>query len=177
MVIVYIITPELRAKLKKPFGLLIQGSFDDTMLELGKIVKKERPPKIVSVGDIVSRNLHANQIDTQLSITDNKHMRKRVKQEVFTGKNLVHIKNPRGTITEEAIMAVRDALKSNEPIHILVDGEEDLLALIAIIFAPEKSLVVYGQPNKGIVVVEASSEKKAEATEILKTMKTVRKAK
>jgi uncharacterized protein (UPF0218 family) len=52
-----------------------------------------------------------------------------------------------------------------------------LLALIAVLYAPEKSLVVYGQPYEGIVVVKVTSEKKAEATEILKAMKTVRKAK
>jgi uncharacterized protein (UPF0218 family) len=45
------------------------------------------------------------------------------------------------------------------------------------LYAPENSLIVYGQPYKGIVVVKVTSEKKAEATEILKAMKTVRKAK
>jgi len=52
-----------------------------------------------------------------------------------------------------------------------------LLTLIAVLYAPEKSLVVYGQPYEGIVVVEVTSEKQAKAKEILKAMKTVRKAK
>jgi len=177
MAIVYRVTPELRAKLKKPFGILIQGSFEETMQTLGNIVEREKPSKIVSVGDIVSRNLHANQINPQLSITDNKSMRKRVKQQVFTNKRLVHVKNPRGAITEEAIEAVKESMKSDDHVHILVDGEEDLLALVAIIYAPEEALVIYGQPNEGIVVVETSSEKKTEATKTLKAMKTVRKAK
>jgi len=90
---------------------------------------------------------------------------------------VVHVKNPQGTITEEAIAAIREALESDEPVRIIVDGEEDLLALIAVLYAPEKSLVVYGQPYEGIVVVEVTSEKKNEAVEILKAMKTVRKAK
>ncbi len=177
MAIAYSVTPELRVKLKEPFGMLIQGSFDETMRKMYSIVKREKPPKIVSVGDTVSRNLHAYQMNPQLSITDNQRMRKRVKQEVFTGKNVVHVENPQGTITEEAITAVREALESDEYVHIIVDGEEDLLALIAVLYAPEKSLVVYGQPYEGIVVVEVTSEKKAEAMEILKAMKTVRKAK
>jgi hypothetical protein len=177
MAIAYSVTPELRVKLREPFGMLIQGSFDETMRKMYSIVKREKPPKIVSVGDTVSRNLHAYQMNPQLSITDNQRMRKRVKQEVFTGKNVVHVENPQGTITEEAITAVREALESGEYVHIIVDGEEDLLALIAVLYAPEKSLVVYGQPYEGIVVVEVTSEKKAEAIEILKAMKTVRKAK
>jgi hypothetical protein len=103
-------------------------------------------------------------------------MRKQVKPEVFEGKILVRVKNPQGTITEEAIAAIRDALESDEHFHILVDGEEDLLALIAVLFAPEKSLIVYGQPYTGIVVVEVTPEKKAAAMEILDTMKNCSKS-
>ena len=177
MVIAYSVTPELRVKLKEPFGMLIQGSFSETMVKMENIVKKEKPPKIVSVGDVVSLNLYENQMKPQLSITDNKRMRKKVKPKVFAGMKVVHVKNPQGTITEEAIAAIREALESDEPVHIIVDGEEDLLTLIAVLYAPEKSLVVYGQPYEGIVVVEVTSEKKNEAMEILKAMKTVRKAK
>jgi len=177
MDIAYSVTPELRVKLKDPFGRLIQGSFAETMGKMENIVKREKPPKIVSVGDTVSRNLHEHQINPQLSITDNKRMRRRIKPRIFTGKNVVHVKNPQGTITEEAITAVREALESDEHVHIIVDGEEDLLTLISVLYAPEKSLVVYGQPYEGIVVVKVTSEKKTEAMEILKTMKTFQKAK
>ena len=176
MAIAYNVTPELRARLKEPFGMLIRGSFAETMGKLDNIVKREKPPMMVSVGDTVSRNLHEHQMNPQLSITDNKHMRKRIKPRIFTAK-LFNVKNAQGTITEEAITAIKEALESDERVHIIVDGEEDLLTLIAVLYAPENSLVVYGQPYEGIVVVKVTSEKKAEATEILKAMKTVRKAK
>ena len=177
MVIVYSITPKLRAKLKEPFGTLIQGTFSETMSKLAVIAEREKPPKIISVGDTVSQNLHEHKVNPQLSITDNRCMRKRIKPRIFTAENVVHVKNPQGTITEEAITTIREALESDKQTHIIVDGEEDLLTLIAVLYAPEKSLVVYGQPYEGIVIVKVTSEKKAEATEILKAMKTVRKAK
>ena len=177
MATVYSVTPELRAKLKKPFGRLIRGSFAENMSKMKSIVEKEKPPKIVSVGDTVSRNLHEHKVNPQLSITDNKRMRKRIQPRIFPAKRVIHVKNPQGTITEEAITAVQKALESDEQVHIIVDGEEDLLTLIAVLYAPEKSLVVYGQPYEGIVIVKVTSEKKAEAAEILKAMKTVRKAK
>lgn len=177
MVIAYRVTPELRVKLKEPFGTLIQGSFSETIMKMDKIVKRKKPPRIVSVGDAVSRNLYDNKMTPQLSITDNKRMRKKVKPKVFADTNVVHVKNPQGTITEEAIAAIRKALESDGPVHIIVDGEEDLLALVAILYAPERSLVFYGQPYEGVVVVEVTSEKKTEAMEILKAMKTFRKAK
>ena len=177
MAIAYSVTPELRSKLKRPFGVLIRGSFTETMNRMTKIMEREKPPKIVSVGDTVSRNLHEHKMIPQLSITDNKRMRKRIKPKTFSGKTIVHVKNPQGTITEEAITAIREALESDKHVHLIVDGEEDLLAIVAVLYAPEKSLVVYGQPSEGIVVIKVTPEKKADALDILKAMKNVRKAK
>jgi GTP-dependent dephospho-CoA kinase len=171
MTIAYIVTPELRLKLKEPFGTLIQGSFSETMGKMETIVTREKPPKIVSVGDAVSKNLYKHNMKPQLLITDNKCMRKKVEPAVFEGATVVHVENPQGTITEESIAAIKEALESDEHTHIIVDGEEDLLALIAVLYAPEKSLVVYGQPYKGIVVVEVTTEKKAAAKKTLNDMK------
>ncbi len=105
-------------------------------------------------------------------------MRRRVKPSSFEDKKIVHVKNPQGTITEEAFAAVQKALEKGEKnhIHLVVDGEEDLLTLVAVLFAPERSFVVYGQPYKGIVVVKVTPEKKAEAKALLNAM-AVRKAK
>jgi len=177
MAVAYSVTPELRAKLKEPFGMLIQGTFSETMSKLETIIKNEKPPKIISVGDTVSQNLHEHKVNPQLSITDNKRMRRRIQPRIFPNKSVIHVKNPQGTITEEAIATIQKALESDGQIHIIVEGEEDLLTLIAVLHAPEKSLVVYGQPYKGIVVVRVTLEKKAEVMEILKAMETARKAK
>ena len=68
--------------------------------------------------------------------------------------------NPQGTITQEAIFAIKEALERNEHTHIVVDGEEDLLTLIAVLYAPENAFVVYGQPYSGIVVVKVSRLRK-----------------
>ena len=177
MVIVYTITSELRIKLKKPIGKLIRGSFAETMKKFGDIVRKENVPIIISVGDTVSRNLFRSHMNPQLSIIDNKCMRKKIRPKKFAVENAVYVKNPQGTITEEAITAIREALSSGQYVQIVVDGEEDLLTLIAVLYAPENSLVVYGQPYEGIVVVKATPEKKTEVTKILKAMETFRKAK
>jgi uncharacterized protein (UPF0218 family) len=177
MIIAYSVPPGLRAKLKEPFGTLIRGTFSETMNKLGTIMEREKPPKLISVGDTVSRNLHEHGLSPQLSITDNKRMRKRICPVIFPAKNVVYVKNPRGTITAEAFAAVQKALESGRRVQIIVDGEEDLLALVAVLHAPENSLVVYGQPREGIVVVKVTAEKRAEAVEILKAMETARKAK
>jgi uncharacterized protein (UPF0218 family) len=175
MTVAYSVTLEMRLKLKEPFGTLIRGSFSKTMDKLEDIVKKEKPPGIISVGDTVSRNLHEHRIIPRLAITDNKSMRKAIQPQTFPPKNLIQVKNPQGTITEEAIAAVRDALEGDKQVQILVDGEEDLLTLVAVLHAPENSLVIYGQPHEGIVVVKVTPEKKADVARILNAMKTVRR--
>jgi hypothetical protein len=85
-------------------------------------------------------------------------------------ERIVHVQNPQGTFTDEAIKATRNAMEDKQSVEIVVDGEEDLLALIAISYAPENSYIIYGQPHEGIVVVKATSGKKAEIAAILGAM-------
>jgi hypothetical protein len=171
MTIVYTLTPELRIKLKEPFGSLIQGTPEETIGILKKIVKEEKPPKIVSVGDIVSGNLHKHNVHPQLTIIDNISLRDQPMPKEATVKKTVQVINPQGTITQEAMLVVKEALEGNEHIHIVVKGEEDLLTLIAVLYAPENAFVVYGQPYSGIVVIKVTSEKKALVQEFLNAMK------
>jgi uncharacterized protein (UPF0218 family) len=105
-------------------------------------------------------------------------MRRAVQKPVkLTTDRTVHVKNPQATITAEAIDAVQDALRGSSSVKIVVDGEEDLLALVAILNAPESSFVVYGQPYEGIVVVKVTAEKKTEIAQLLREMEIARKAK
>lgn len=171
MTIIYSLTPELRVRLKKPLGTLICGSFIETMSRVREIVDTEKPPRIISVGDTVSKNLAENHMSPHLSIVDNRVMRRSAEPIPFTAEKTIHVKNPPGTITEQAQKAIQDALKSECQTQIVVDGEEDLLTLIAVLYAPENSFVVYGQPHVGVVMIKTTPEKKNEIAEILKAMK------
>lgn len=171
MAVVYQLTPELRIKLKSPIGTLIRGNFSETMQKFKDIIAEEEPNFIISVGDTVSRNLVKSKVPLKLSIVDNKCMRKKTYPTYFPVKETIYVKNPQGTITEEAITAIHNAMKINGHVKIVVDGEEDLLTLIVVSYAPENSLVVYGQPYEGIVSVKVTSEKKNEVAEILNAMK------
>ena len=171
MTIAYTLTPQLRIKLKEPFGSLIQGTSEQTMAKMKELVEKEKPPKIISVGDIVSRNLHKYSIHPQLTIIDNISMREQKMPQEAEVEKTVYVDNPQATITQEAIAAIKQALEGDEHTHIVVKGEEDLLTLIAVLYAPINAVVVYGQPNFGIVVVKVTSQKKAQAQEYLNAMK------
>lgn len=177
MIIPYKLTPELRRKLKKPLGTLIQGVPSETTKKVRDIAEKEKPPRIISVGDTVSKNLVKNNIFPHLSIVDNRVMRKSIRPIALGADKTTVVENPPGTITEDALTAIQGAMKSNCRVKIVVEGEEDLLTLIAVLHAPENSIIVYGQPHEGVVVVKATHEKKAEVAQILKAMETVGKTK
>jgi hypothetical protein len=63
------------------------------------------------------------------------------------------------------------ALESDNPIRILVKGEEDLAALPAIALAPISSVVIYGLPDEGAVSVIVTESKKKEIQSLLDKMK------
>jgi uncharacterized protein (UPF0218 family) len=170
MGIAYQLSARLREKLKKPLGELICGSYRDTVERVKAIVEEEEPPCVVSVGDVVSKNLSEANIQLKLAIVDNKVMRAAIEPLKIAADVEKRIKNPPGTITFEALNAVKEAFETSRTVKIIVDGEEDLLALLAIQYAPENSIIVYGQPREGLVVVRANREKKAEIGKILGEM-------
>ena len=171
MPVIYTLTPKLRIKLKDPFGSLIQGTPEETMDKMREMVEKEKPPSIISVGDVVSRNLHKHNIHPQLTIIDNISLRDQPMPKEAAVEKTIYVDNPQGTITQETIVAIKRALDENEHTHIVVNGEEDLLTLIAVLFAPENTFVVYGQPHLGIVVVKVTPERKSQAQDFLNAMK------
>ena len=171
MGIAYSLPLKIRIRLKKPLGELISGSYDETMEKLKLLVEKEKPPCIISVGDVVSRNLVAKRFHPKLLIVDNRVMRSNVEPAKLDAEEEKRVKNPPGTITFEALNAIKEASKAAHTVKIVVDGEEDLLALIAIQYAPENAFIVYGQPHEGLVVVRATLQKKAEVAEILEEMR------
>ena len=165
-----LLTPILREKLKAPLGLLIQGSFDETVKKLKELIEKERPLMVISVGDTVSDNMMKHGISLQVLIVDNKVMRDPIQPIAVDADQTLHLKNPPGTLTEEAWTVIRKALNEKGRTKVLVDGEEDLLTIVAVLCAPENSLVVYGQPHEGIVVVKVTEKTREKMRRIVDAM-------
>ena len=170
MIKIHRLTPALRKKLKSPIGLLIQGTSDETMKKLREIMKKEKPLMIISVGDVVSSNMTKHGIFPQVMIVDNRVMRKRITPISLDADQTLHVKNPPGTLTDQAWSTIQEALSQTQRTKIVVDGEEDLLTIIATLHAPEGSLVVYGQPREGIVAVKVTKQKKEMLQQIVEAM-------
>ena len=86
------------------------------------------------------------------------------------GDTVVRVVNPAGTLTRDAWVALDEAFKSASRVRIEVIGEEDLTALAAIDLAPEGTVVLYGQPDAGVVLVRADADAKARVRDILGRM-------
>ena len=55
-------------------------------------------------------------------------------------------------------------------LRIEVDGEEDLASLAAIYMAPPDVTIIYGLPDKGVLVVKSNNENKRKVKDILNKM-------
>lgn len=146
------------------------GPPEKTIPQLAKIVADERPPKVIAVGDAVSLGMRRFGMDASLYIVDRKTMRTDI-DGTISGLEEIVVWNPPGVVTEEAYEALRRILEETEPRVVRVDGEEDLLALPLIILAPVGSIITYGQPHVGLVVVRVTPESKNEIRELLDAMR------
>jgi hypothetical protein len=159
---------DLRDQLKTPLGNLIRDN--DPNKE--NIIKKNSTESIIiTVGDRTTENLLQLGIKPQIQIVDG--LEKRSKRVVPTDDKTntkLFCKNPPGEITTESMKVIQEAFSSEPPVRILVDGEEDLLVIPVCIYAPENAVVMYGQPNEGLVIVTVTPEIRAKVQKILDAM-------
>ena len=156
----------LRNSLKKPLGILIRDS--ETTKE--NILKNiPQGSFVITVGDATTEKLIRYGITPSLQIVDG--LEKRFKRELPSSivKTTFSCHNPPAQITEESLGVIKKALQV-PPARIIVTGEEDLLVLPACLYAPENSVVMYGQPNEGLVIVKINSEIKNKVQSIMNSM-------
>ena len=139
------------------------------MPRLKILVQEAKPPKVITVGDVVSRESLKARIPVGLRLVDQKTLRQVLDRFEIKAKRTYRVRNPAGVITQEAWDTIKEALKQQEAV-IFVDGEEDLLAIPAIMESPENSFVVYGQPSEGLVVVTVTESIKAEVKHMVDRM-------
>ena len=167
---------QLRPSLQKPFGELLLGEGSGVLKKIKSKLKKLKPIYLICVGDIVTELLVKNDFKADIYIVDFRVERKprftSLKELGFASKQkLVRLSNRAGIITKELAKQIQDvmvklSLEKPAPV-ILVDGEEDLAVLPAVLAAPLKSVILYGQPKQGVVLVEVSESKKEETHDLL----------
>ncbi len=158
----------LRDQLKIPLGVLLPIGQDNK-----RNIQKHLSDNsyIITVGDRTTEKMIDFGLIPSLQIIDG--LEKRIKRDIIKLGNAFELKidNPAAEITLQSIEIIKKAFTLNPPIRLTVNGEEDLLVLPVCIHAPEHSVILYGQPNKGLVLVQITTEIRNKAQALLDLMK------
>ncbi|MHB1261760.1 MAG: GTP-dependent dephospho-CoA kinase family protein [Thermoplasmatota archaeon] len=171
----YVLPEGLRRELGAAFGPIVQSSELVAALEGADIV--------LAVGDVVSLTLKTLGVTPRLFVCDYQTQRglgSGVHRDAANEKTLYElelgnwgelafrVRNPPTTITREAWDAIRLGLQHDEgPVRVVVEGEEDLLGIPCFLEAPNGSVVLYGMPNQGVVVVRVDAAFKKRVADLL----------
>jgi uncharacterized protein (UPF0218 family) len=159
----------MRGELKEPMGPI----FTDAE----RLLAEAGDGPLIAVGDVVTYHFERAGVTPDVAVVDGMTKREEVEDRVAEGVarlggelREVHVENPAATLTRELVEALREAIVDPEPTVIVVEGEEDLVALPAIVAAPLGASVVYGQPNEGMVHAKVTEDAKAEMRDLLGRM-------
>ena len=131
---------------------------------------------IATVGDICTIKLIQEEIIPNLMIVDYKTKRnvKLTEIQMSTIENVkcksVEVDNEPGTISQQLYFEIRNAIESEIITKIIVKGEEDLATLPVIKHSRKGAKVIYGMPDKGMVVVDVNQQAKERANKLLERM-------
>jgi uncharacterized protein (UPF0218 family) len=147
-----------RRKLQEAWGIPLYGNELKVASQYNKFLKEKKYRLIVTVGDYCSFHLKSD-----IKIFDRKVQRKNFEHEIACAQSLA---NEPGTIQKEAWNVIKRSFAQRT--NICVDGEEDLLAIPALLEAKNNDLIVYGLPNKGVCLLEVTPALKKQFRTFLK---------
>ena len=158
----------LRDQLKTPLGILLPNN-----QVTKENVLKNLPLNsfIITVGDATTENMLQFGIIPSLQIINSKEKRsKRIPPSSTTVVSNLSCNNPAGEITRQSIDVIKNSFTLKPPVRITINGEEDLLVIPVCLYAPENSVVMYGQPNEGLVIVKIDDDIRKKTQLLLDSM-------
>ncbi len=191
----------MRKEFAKPLGQLFIGdpdvSFPKAILwiknqfsELFGDSTLEKPPLVIGVGDIVSKEIIQNKFlkpFVKYLFIDGETQRGRNRFKFPKLENTIKksFYNPAGFINEEIFDFIRETINDDIQYLVVIDGEEDLLVIPAILESND-AFIFYGQPPitdaippipAGCVVIYNSSEIKQRIKKLFEKLEHVSKIK
>lgn len=171
----YFLPDEMRLQLKKPLGKVIKN-----IKQIEKFIQDEN--MLIAVGDITAINLFKIKARADISIIDYKTRRhtidpedQKILSQLHNSSNGLIADNHSGIIERRAVGTIKKSfnnyIESSKKQVILINGEEDLLTIPVILLSPLESVVIYGQPESGIVVVRITEKVKKQTKHILSKMR------
>lgn len=166
-----VLSESFKEELRKPMGKVFK-----TVHKVIKFIKSIKPIMTIAVGDIIVDSMLKSGIEPDIKIIDFRSRRKKIKGTLFYKDSLSRgqsfFMNKPGTINLKTARKLKEIIQKTifkkQKSWLVVDGEEDLLALPAILFAPLNSLVLYGHWQYGVIAVKITEEIKIKAFNLLK---------
>jgi len=161
---VYRMPNNLRAQLSRPYEynksiLFIEGPREYVAFTLRSYLYTHLY-EVYVVGDYTCETF-LNYIGMpRLCVIDNNVMRYHYNAMHNNINKFVHIfrcSNPQGTISLDCLEKLREAYKAPRSL-VIVDGEEDLLALALTLIVPS-GFIVFGIPRKGVALINSREGK------------------
>tara|TARA_B100000959_G_scaffold264500_1_gene305070 strand:+ start:4 stop:504 length:501 start_codon:yes stop_codon:yes gene_type:complete len=162
----YILKPEMAEELRETKNKIYQKS-PESLTDSNYIA---------TIGDICTIKIFEEIREPNLCIIDMKTKRNialnsKQKIQISTiGKKTVYVQNKAGTISNELWKSIKNNISNNLNTKIVVDGEEDLATLAVISMVQLGAKVIYGMPNRGMVVVDVNQQEKKRADSLLRRM-------
>ncbi len=162
----YRLNTYLREEFRRPLGVVVKNS------ELDSYVKdlEVDDATLVTVGDRTTEYFVSRGRRPALQVVDALEKRTRRMAPVGGFDRMTNVSNPAGGLDGDAIELVRTELAAGGASRVLVNGEEDLLLLPAVLFSKDGADVFYGQPNEGMVHVEVSPQVRRRVADMLSRM-------
>ncbi len=161
------ISIEARKYLSKPLGELFPAEKLPQLRDLLIEMRSREDGFIASVGDRVTKTLIDWGIIPDVAVVDCMERRRPVNivdEAVF--KEVFYVDNMRGYINM-AIKDLVDKALADRPVLIKVGGEDDLVGIPVIYSLRDGSIMIYGQPKQGIVLVRVTPTLKNELDKII----------
>ena len=157
----------LRDQLKIPLGILLpESQVDKTNIK--KYLSKNS--YVITVGDRTTEKMIEFGLIPSLQIIDSKEKREKREPPKLANATELTVDNPAAEITPQSIDIIKQAFTMQPPVRISVNGEEDLLVIPVCVYAPENAIVLYGQPNEGLVIVKITPEIRNKTQKLLDSM-------
>jgi len=153
--------------MKTPLGILLPESHADKS-NIKKYLTKDS--YVITVGDRTTEKMIRFDLVPSLQIVDGQEKREKREPPKLSNATELTVDNPAAEITPQSVAMIKKAFTLQVPVRIFVNGEEDLLVLPACIHAPENAVVLYGQPNQGLVIVRITPEIRNKVQRLLDLM-------
>ncbi len=161
----------LRKELQIPLTAPIYNKNEFSTAKTVVRTLRENRIMTIGVGDIVNKTVAYLDYVPDLQIIDYKTRRKQIENK-SVNESAERYKNEPGTLYRSAVIQIhykiQEFLQTKIKRTLIIDGEEDLLTLPAILLAPLKSIVFYGQYAQGIVMVRVTEEMKEKVADLVK---------